>query len=94
MIKVENRAFRDGSRQAVDITASFAWGHRDKRSLGVDLGRTKAKDIFLKLVAQGDVVLSNFGPVTLNSLSYEVCWRSHIEKWDQRRRFTCVMQKA
>jgi len=94
VIKVENRAFRDGSRQVVDMPASFAWGHRNKRSLGVVSRRHEAKDTFFTMGAQCNVVLSNFGPVTLNSLSYEVCWNSHIERRNQTRRFTCVMQKV
>ena len=94
MIEVETRASHDGSRQAVDMTAWFAWGHRNQRSLGPDLRHLEAKEILLKLVAQGDVALSNFGPVTLNSLPYEVCWRSHVERRDQTRGFTCVMQKV
>ena len=71
VIKVENRAFPDGSRQSLTgetITASFAWGHRNKVSLGLDLRSAEGVAIFKRLVAVSDVVLSNFKPGTMDSL--------------------------
>jgi crotonobetainyl-CoA:carnitine CoA-transferase CaiB-like acyl-CoA transferase len=71
VIKVENRAFPDGSRQTVAgeaMTAGFATGHRNKRSFGVDLRDPRGRDLFLRLVAGADVILSNFKPGTLESL--------------------------
>jgi crotonobetainyl-CoA:carnitine CoA-transferase CaiB-like acyl-CoA transferase len=71
VIKVENRAFPDGSRQALAgelIGAGFAAGHRNKSSLGLNLRDPRGKDLFRTLAARSDIVLSNFKPGTLESL--------------------------
>ncbi len=71
VIKVENRAFPDGSRQnrsGGEISESFAWGHRNKSSLGLNLRDPRGQAIFLRLAASADVVLSNFKPGTMESL--------------------------
>jgi len=71
VIKVENAAFPDGSRQAAPgevISPSFAWGHRNKLGLGLNLRDEGGKELFKKLVADADIILSNFKPGTLASL--------------------------
>ena len=71
VIKVENRAFPDGSRQTLAgeaISAGFAAGHRNKASLGLNLRDERGADLFRRLAACCDVVLSNFKPGTLESL--------------------------
>lgn len=71
VIKIENSAFPDGlrqSRRGAAMSASFAWGHRNKRGLGLDLRSPEGTRIFRELVAQADVVLANFKPGTLESL--------------------------
>jgi crotonobetainyl-CoA:carnitine CoA-transferase CaiB-like acyl-CoA transferase len=71
VIKVENRAFPDGSRQALAgevIGAGFAAGHRNKSSIGLNLRDERGKDLFRALAARSDIVLSNFKPGTLESL--------------------------
>jgi crotonobetainyl-CoA:carnitine CoA-transferase CaiB-like acyl-CoA transferase len=71
VIKIENRQYPDGNRQSVGpntVTQSFARGHRNKRSLGLNLRSESGKELFLDLVRQSDVVLSNFKPGTLDSL--------------------------
>jgi crotonobetainyl-CoA:carnitine CoA-transferase CaiB-like acyl-CoA transferase len=70
VIKVENREFPDGSRQATNdqMTGSFAAGHRNKRSLGLNLRHPDGLALFLDLVARSDAVLSNFKPGTMSSL--------------------------
>lgn len=71
VIKIESRAFPDGSRQSLNrkgMSASFAQGHRGKRSLGLDLRSREGHELFLRLVRQADVVLSNFKPGTMDSL--------------------------
>jgi crotonobetainyl-CoA:carnitine CoA-transferase CaiB-like acyl-CoA transferase len=79
VIKIESTAFPDGSRQSWDgseITEGFAWGHRNKRSLGLNLRDERGKAIFGELVAGSDVVLTNFKPGTLESLGFgwdELC---------------------
>ncbi|MCU1600466.1 MAG: hypothetical protein JWO22_1175, partial [Frankiales bacterium] len=71
VVKVENAAFPDGSRQSVGPTGmstTVAWGHRNKQSVGLDLRSPQGKDLFLALAAEADVVVSNFKPGTLESL--------------------------
>jgi crotonobetainyl-CoA:carnitine CoA-transferase CaiB-like acyl-CoA transferase len=71
VIKVENRAFPDGSRQLASgeaISVPFAQGHRNKRSLGLNLRDPRGRDLFLALAARADVILSNFKPGTMDSL--------------------------
>ncbi|MEU9343084.1 crotonase/enoyl-CoA hydratase family protein [Streptomyces sp. NPDC048278] len=71
VIKVENRAFPDGGRQSMTgevVTASAAWGHRNKRSLGLNLRDPEGAALFKRLAADADVVLSNFKPGTLEAL--------------------------
>ena len=71
VVKVESLAFPDGLRQTRrgdSMNASFAWGQRNKRSLGLDLRSPAGREVFLDLVRESDVVLSNFKPGTLTSL--------------------------
>ncbi|MET0419704.1 MAG: CoA transferase, partial [Actinoplanes sp.] len=71
VIKVENQAFPDGSRQSFDgapVSGSFAYGHRNKLGLGLNLRSDEGAAVFKRLVVQADVVLSNFKPGTLESL--------------------------
>jgi crotonobetainyl-CoA:carnitine CoA-transferase CaiB-like acyl-CoA transferase len=71
VIKVENKAFPDGSRQTFDgsaISPSFAYGHRNKLGLGLNLRTPEGIALFKRLVARSDVVLSNFKPGTMESL--------------------------
>lgn len=71
VIKIENRAFPDGARQMDapnKVGYSFALGNRNKRSMGLNLRDEPGKDLFRRLVAESDVVLTNFKPGTLESL--------------------------
>jgi crotonobetainyl-CoA:carnitine CoA-transferase CaiB-like acyl-CoA transferase len=71
VIKVENRAFLDGTRQGDRpgrCGYNFAIGNRGKRSLGLNLRTDAGKNLFDKLVAKSDVVLTNFRPGTMESL--------------------------
>ncbi|MBZ5735330.1 CoA transferase [Nocardioides sp. TRM66260-LWL] len=71
VVKVESLAFPDGLRQTrggEEMNASFAWGQRGKRSLGLDLRCDAGRDLFVRLAAGADVVLSNFKPGTLDGL--------------------------
>ncbi|WP_425228903.1 CoA transferase [Sphingomonas sp.] len=74
VVKIESAAFPDGLRQTRDGSAmspSFAAGHRNKQSLALDLRRPEGKALFLQLIAQADVLLSNFKPGTLASLGFD-----------------------
>lgn len=71
VVKIESAAFPDGSRQSYlpyGLSGSFAAGHRNKRSLGLDLRQEAGRALFLDLVRQADVLLSNFKPGTLDAL--------------------------
>jgi crotonobetainyl-CoA:carnitine CoA-transferase CaiB-like acyl-CoA transferase len=71
VVKVESRANPDGNRQSYlsyGMSVSFAAGHRNKRSLGIDLRAPEGRDLFLQLARASDVVLSNFKPGTMQSL--------------------------
>lgn len=75
VIKIENRKYPDGNRQSKgpnDVSQSFSWGHRNKRSLGLNLRTDRGREVFLDLVRESDVVLSNFKPGTLESLGIGV----------------------
>ncbi len=74
VIKVENAAFPDGSRQNRTgglISPTFATGHRNKRSLGLNVRDTEGKALLLKLIETADVLLSNFKGGTLESLGLD-----------------------
>lgn len=71
VIKVENTEFPDGLRQTRKgggMNASFAWGHRNKRGLGLNLRSSEGIRLFRELVADADIVAANFKPGTLESL--------------------------
>jgi crotonobetainyl-CoA:carnitine CoA-transferase CaiB-like acyl-CoA transferase len=73
VVKVENPAFPDGSRQTRDggpMSASFAAGNRNKRSVGLDLRSEEGKAILADLLGEADVLLSNFKPGTLEALGF------------------------
>ncbi|WP_175650621.1 CaiB/BaiF CoA transferase family protein [Pseudomonas sp. Marseille-P9899] len=77
VIKVESRDYPDGLRQSLDnapMSISFAQGSRGKQSFGLNLRDPRGVALFKQLVADADVVLSNFKPGTLESLGigYEV----------------------
>ena len=71
VIKVENPKFPDGARQTKKgdvISPGFAAGHRNKRSLAIDLRSAEGRKLMLALAREADVVLSNFKPGTMESL--------------------------
>ncbi|MDO7841758.1 CaiB/BaiF CoA-transferase family protein [Sphingomonas immobilis] len=74
VIKVENAAFPDGSRQNRTgglISPTFATGHRNKRSLALNVRDPEGKALLLKLIETTDVLLSNFKGGTLESLGLD-----------------------
>ncbi|WP_040784662.1 CaiB/BaiF CoA transferase family protein [Rhodococcus ruber] len=76
VIKIENSNFPDGLRQSkrgAALAASVAWGHRNRRSFGLNLRSPEGIRIFKRLAADADIVLANFKPGTLASmrLSYD-----------------------
>ncbi|MET0138106.1 MAG: CoA transferase [Sphingobium sp.] len=74
VIKVESTSFPDGSRAANSgrgMSVTFATGHRNKRSLAINLRDPRGKALFLELAAKSDVILSNFKAGTLESLGLD-----------------------
>lgn len=71
VLKIESRAYPDGNRQSYlsyGMSASFAAGHRNKRSIGINLRHPEGCALFLDLARRADVILSNFKSGTMNSL--------------------------
>ncbi|MBS1881661.1 MAG: CoA transferase [Actinobacteria bacterium] len=71
VVKVENLRYPDGLRigpAGPTVTPTFAWGHRNKRSVGIDLRSSAGRELFGRLVGEADAVLSNFKAGTLDSL--------------------------
>jgi crotonobetainyl-CoA:carnitine CoA-transferase CaiB-like acyl-CoA transferase len=74
VIKIETSAFPDGSRQSAAVglvSPSFAAGHRNKKSLGLNVRDPEGRALLLRLVADADVLLSNFKGGTLESLGLD-----------------------
>lgn len=81
VIKVENSAFPDGSRQSRVkelISATFVAGHRNKRSLGLNLRDDEGKKLLKALVEKSDVLMANFKGGTLQSLGLDYDSLKHI----------------
>lgn len=74
VIKIENSAFIDGARGAQGpsgMTQGFAAGHRNKRSIGINLRDPEGKRLIRELARTADVVLTNFKPGVMNSLGLD-----------------------
>lgn len=74
VLKIENAAFPDGSRQSRTgerISATFVAGHRNKRGLGLNLRSEDGKRLLQALVAKSDVLMANFKGGTLHSLGLD-----------------------
>lgn len=75
VIKIESSSFPDGSRQSPGgeiITEGASWGLRNKRSLGLNLRSDEGRRLFAGLVAESDIILTNFKPGTLASLGFDM----------------------
>jgi crotonobetainyl-CoA:carnitine CoA-transferase CaiB-like acyl-CoA transferase len=63
VVKIENSAFPDGLRGSLtSVSHTYAAGHRNKRSIGIDLRCAEGRALAHRLVAMSDVVLTNFKP--------------------------------
>jgi crotonobetainyl-CoA:carnitine CoA-transferase CaiB-like acyl-CoA transferase len=74
VIKVEISAFPDGGRQKMadgPISPGFATGHRNKRSLGLNLRDPKGREVLMELVRGTDVILANFKGGTLEAFGLD-----------------------
>lgn len=63
VVKIENSAFPDGLRGSLtSMSHAYGAGHRNKRSIGVDLRGSEGRALAHRLVEMSDVVLTNFKP--------------------------------
>ncbi len=73
VIKIETTDFPDAMRTNAQtfprgMSPTFAAGQRNRLSLGLGLRSPEGRELFLRLAAVSDVVLTNFKPGTLESL--------------------------
>lgn len=72
VIKIENSAFPDGLRgNLASMSPTYAAGHRNKRSIGIDLRTPRGRELAHRLVAMSDVVLANFKPGVAEALGMD-----------------------
>ena len=74
VVKVENGAFLDGARAAQGVSGmspGFAAGHRNKRSIGINLRDDEGRRLARELVRSADIVLTNFKPGVIESLGLD-----------------------
>ncbi|MCV7203916.1 CoA transferase [Mycolicibacterium peregrinum] len=72
VIKIENSAFPDGLRgNLTSMSPTYAAGHRNKRSIGIDLRTPRGRALAHQLVAMSDVVLTNFKPGVAETLGMD-----------------------
>lgn len=72
VIKIENSAFPDGLRGNLSsMSPTYAAGHRNKRSIGIDLRTPRGRELAHRLVAMSDVVLTNFKPGVAEALGMD-----------------------
>ena len=73
VVKIEHSAHPDGLRvgRLTSMTQPFAAGHRNKRSIGIDLRSPEGRKLAHRLVEQSDVVLTNFKPGVADALGMD-----------------------
>ncbi|MED5812318.1 CoA transferase [Mycolicibacterium sp. 050232] len=72
VIKIENSAFPDGLRgNPNSMSQTYAAGHRNKRSIGIDLRTPEGRALAHRLVTLSDVVLTNFKPGVAETLGMD-----------------------
>ncbi|MCK0173845.1 CoA transferase [Mycolicibacterium sp. F2034L] len=72
VVKIENSAYPDGMRTSLTkMTQAYAAGHRNKRSIGIDLRSEEGRKLAYRLAEQVDVVLSNFKPGVAQALGMD-----------------------
>ncbi len=74
VIKIERPGEGDIARRLTESSSgAFPFYNRNKRSLALDLGSEKGKEIFLKLVSTSDIIIDNlgYGAMARMGFSYE-----------------------
>lgn len=73
VVKIEHSAHPDGLRvgKLTTMTQPFAAGHRNKRSIGLDLRTEEGRELAHRLARISDVVLTNFKPGVAEALGMD-----------------------
>lgn len=73
VVKIEHSAHPDGLRvgKLTTMTQPFAAGHRNKRSIGLDLRTEEGRELAHRLARVADVVLTNFKPGVAEALGMD-----------------------
>ncbi|MGW0161826.1 CoA transferase [Mycobacterium sp. NPDC003323] len=72
VVKIENSAFPDGLRgNLTTVSQTYAAGHRNKRSIGIDLRTSEGRELAHRMVAGADVMLTNFKPGVAETLGMD-----------------------
>lgn len=72
VVKIENSAFPDGLRgNLTAVSHTYAAGHRNKRSIGIDLRGPQGRALAHRVVEISDVVLTNFKPGVAEALGMD-----------------------
>lgn len=80
VIKIEplkGDTFREygNDRRYTEMGAAFIGANAGKKSIAMDLKKEKARDVVLRLLKTGDIILENFRPGVISKLGfgYDVC---------------------
>ena len=74
VLKIETANYPDGLRASFDdnpVPITFVQANRNKRGLALNLRSKGGKQLFYQLIAQADLVLSNFKPGTSEALGVD-----------------------
>lgn len=80
VVKIEHSAHPDGLRvgKLTTMTQPFAAGHRNKRSIGLDLRTAEGRELAHRLVQVSDVVLTNYKPGVAEALGMDHATLRHV----------------
>ncbi|MGE2837054.1 CoA transferase [Mycobacterium sp. SMC-4] len=80
VVKIEHSAHPDGLRvgRLTSMTQPFAAGHRNKRSIGLDLRSAEGRELAHRLVKVSDVVLTNYKPGVAEALGMDYATLQHV----------------
>jgi len=59
------------SKSDIDVSLLYLKRNRNKKSIFLNLRSDRGKDIFMRLVEKGDVVLENFAPGSMERLGFD-----------------------
>ena len=73
VVKIEHSSHPDGLRvgRLTSMTQPYAAGHRNKRSIGIDLSDPEGRELAHRLARTCDVVLTNFKPGVAEALGMD-----------------------